>query len=496
MLNQRTFAVVVICLFTGCSTYSAAAAPTFNRDIAPIIHDNCTRCHRPDQAAPFSLITYDDVARRTRMIKHVIDKGYMPPWKPVAGHGDFKDERRLTDAEVATLKQWVAAGKPEGDDAQKPTPPTFKSGWALGEPDMVLKMDKAFAVPADGPDIYRWFVLPLALPQDKWIKAIEFRPSGRSVVHHSLFFLDETGQARKLDAKDSKPGFRGMRANLSKRLGGYVPGMTPTRLPEDLALPLPRGADIVLQTHFHPSGKAEIEQSEMALYFTDQAPSRPLVTVQVPPLFGRTAGIDIPAGDDAFTITDDFTIPVDSIAWEVTGHAHYLCKSMKMTARTPGGKTTPLLYIDDWDLDWQDTYTFREPIRLPAGTVISTQLVYDNTADNPRNPHSPPRRVKWGIESTDEMGSMSVLVTPDNARQAKQLENAYKLKIASSVRGATRNYASRIMQRLDKNGDGKLTRQELPARYQRAFDRIDANNDGVVDTKEFESGLALLGRGR
>ncbi|MBI1375347.1 MAG: hypothetical protein GC159_21730 [Phycisphaera sp.] len=495
MTSNLTRIAFIVCLTAGAS-FAAVDNPTFNRDVAPIIFDKCTGCHRPDQAAPFSLITYDDVSRRSRTISRVLDRGYMPPWKPVPGHGDFVGDRRLSEQQAATLKAWIANGKPEGNPADKPTPPTFKSGWALGEPDLVLKMDKGFNVPADGPDIYRWFVLPLKLPEDKWVKAIEFRPSARSVVHHSLFFLDSSGQARKLDAQDPVAGFSGMRANISGRLGGYVPGMTASYLPEDLARALPAGSDIVLQTHFHPTGKAEVEQSELALYFADKAPSRPLVTVQIPPVFGRMAGIDIPAGDKAWELKDEFTVPCDVVAWEVTGHAHYLCKSMKLDAKLPDGSITPLLYIDNWSLDWQDTYQFKTPVKLPKGTVITTHLIYDNSADNPQNPNSPPKRVKWGIESTDEMGSMSVIVTPAHPADADLLETAYRMKIATTVRGGAKQLAMRVLERLDRNGDGQITRDELPQRYSSAFDRFDANHDGVIDKQEFESNLTLLGRGR
>lgn len=490
-------ACAVVCLLGPIlPAHASKNAPTFAEDIAPLVYQNCVSCHRPGQAGPFSFLTYNDVAKRAATMQDVINERYMPPWKPAAGHVTFKDERRLTDDQIALFNRWVKAGKPQGDPAKAPKPPVFKSDWALGKPDLVLKMKQGYNVPAEGRDIYRWFVLPMDLPEDKWIKAVEFRPSARSVVHHSLFFLDDTGEARRLDGKDGKPGFKGMRARISGRLGGYVPGNTPAFLPEDLALPMPKGSDLVLQTHFHPTGKAETEQSEIAFWFADKEPSRKLVNIQVPPGFGSGAGIDIPAGENDFRIEDTIRIPVDVVAWQIGGHAHYICKSMKMTATFPDGTTKPLLAINDWDLDWQDDYQFSKPLRLPAGTVIKTELAYDNSAANLDNPHSPPKRVRWGKESTDEMGSMTLVVTAAHQSDHRRLENAVKLNNAKAVRGArklvAKVIAERTMEKLDKNGDGKLEKHEVPIRYRgNVFTRLDTNNDGKVDLKELENLEAL-----
>lgn len=464
-------------------------APTFAEHIAPVVYRNCSGCHRPGQAGPFPLLTYEDVAKRARMIRTVIKDRYMPPWKPAPGHGDFKNERRLTDAEIAQFEAWIEAGRPKGENV--PSPPTFAGGgWALGKPDLVLKMDRAYEVPADGPDIYRWFVLPLDLPEDKWVRAMEFRPSARSVVHHSLFFLDGTKTARDQDGKDGKPGFRGMRASITGQLGGYVPGSTPAFFPEDFALPLQAGSDVLLQTHFHPTGKKETEQSELALYFSKKPPSKRLQSIQLPPFFGRMAGIDIPAGESRYRIEDSFKLPVAVDAWSVGGHAHYICAEMKMTATLPDGKEQPLLYIDDWDLDWQDQYQYRAPVRLPAGTVIKTELRYDNSADNPDNPFSPPRRVKWGRESTDEMGSITLVVTAAEKSDDAELGLAIlahtgkKLGRAGRVGGAL---LEGLLKRIDKNGDGKVSKDEMPQRWKDRLLRADADGDGELDEKELET---------
>lgn len=469
---------------------------TYHRDIAPIVYQNCTSCHREGESAPFPLSTFEEVSRKAKTIARVIEDRYMPPWHASTAHIPFQDVRRLSDGEIATFTAWVAAGKPVGDPADAPPRPDFPRGWQLGEPDLVVTMAQAYEVPADGPDIYRNFVLPLDLPEDKWVKAVELRPSARSVVHHSLFFLDDSGTARSLDGKDGKPGFGGMGFRKSGSLGGYVPGATPRRLPGDLARPLPKGSDIVLSTHFHPSGKIENEQTTLGLYFADAPPSRKLEEVQVPPGFGRGVGIDIPAGEANYTIEDTFTLPVDYEAISVGGHAHYICETMKMTATFPDGTEKVLLEIADWDLDWQDTYYFAEAVILPAGTVIKSVITYDNSAANPDNPHTPPKRIKWGRESTDEMGSITLVGVPVAADDFTKLSRATKVERAKILGELGRELIqSRVAERLpailkslDKNGDGNLDASELPARMREALLlKLDADGDRSLNPSELQS---------
>ncbi len=474
----------------------AVETPTYHRDIAPIVYANCTGCHRPGESAPFPLTNYAEVSRRAKTIQTVVGDRYMPPWHANPETTQFLDVRRLDDGQIATLDRWIAAGKPEGDPADAPPFPSFTEGWQLGEPDLVLTMEAAYEVPAEGRDIYRNFVLPLDLPEDKWIKAIELRPSARSVVHHSLYFLDSTGKARTLDGKDGKPGFNGMGFRTGSAIGAYVPGATPRRLPADLALPLPKGADLVLSTHFHPSGKAEREQTTVGLYFADAPPSRKLQSIQVPPNFGRGAGIDIPPGEKDYRIEDSFSLPVDVEAWFVSGHAHYLCETMLMIATLPDGSEKILLDIPDWDLDWQDTYHFAEPVVLPAGTVLKSVITYDNSSGNPDNPTNPPVRVKWGEQSTDEMGSITL------SGVALDLEDAAKLDLSNKANrarifaqlgrelrdGGVLERLPAIVKRLDANGDGLLQESELPQRMRGALMmRLDGNGDKSLDASEIEA---------
>ena len=418
----------VVAIRADRSPSDRAAAPTFAADIAPIVNTNCVVCHRPGQAAPFSLLTYDDVRKHGRTIADVTARRYMPPWHAARAEGfpEFRDERRLTDAAIATIKAWVDAGMPSGDLSKAPKPPSFPAGWALGAPDLVLKLPKPIAVPADGPDQYRNVVLPIDLPDDRWITAIDFEPSARTVVHHALFFVGPASIA--VADGDVLPGFGARRVGAGDEafggLGGWVPGMTPRFYPDGIAQALPKHSNLVAQLHLHPSGKPEQEEGQLGIYFAKTRPAKSLSSVQVPPAFGFAMGIDIPAGEAQYVIKDSFTLPVGVEVYGARGHAHYLAHEMKMTATLPDGTTRGLLWIKNWDFAWQDSYFFKTPFTLPTGTRVDTTISYDNSDRNPRNPSSPPVRVKWGRESFDEMGSMTLLVASPGEEQNQTLRQA------------------------------------------------------------------------
>ena len=293
-------------------------------------------------------------------------------------------------------------------------------------------------MPAEGRDIYRNFAISLGLTEDKWVRAIDFRPSASSVVHHSLFFLDTTGTAAKKEAASGQVGTSGsmggrVGASLagapSLGLGGWALGSQARSLPDGLAYRLPKGADLILSTHFHPSGKAEEEASTIAFYFADKPPVQRFMGVQIPVLFGYGAGIDIPAGSKNFSIEDSYVLPVDVKAFGISAHAHYIAKDFKVTATLPDGKIKTLLRIPEWDFGWQEQYRFQEFVDLPKGTKLYAKITNDNSAENPRNPTSPPRRVKWGKESTDEMGSITVQVVAAQESQFTTLQDAYRTHV-------------------------------------------------------------------
>ncbi|HSR51921.1 MAG TPA: hypothetical protein VLV83_13915 [Acidobacteriota bacterium] len=453
---------------TGDLPPQASGAPTFSGQVASILYENCTSCHRPGEAAPFPFLTYDQASKRALQIADVTDMGYMPPWQAAQGWGEFKHERRLSRREIEILWRWAEAGAPAGDLSQAPEPPRFTPGWKLGPPDLVLEMEKGYPVTEDGPDIYRHFVLPTGLTQDRYIRAVEFRPGARAVVHHADYFLDVEGQARRFEDREEGVGFASMAdADFRARfLAGWAPGANPNVLPEGLAWKLEAGSDIVLQIHFHPSGKPEVERSKLGLYFADQPPQRRFAEVMVPPYFGLMAGLDIAPGENDFVIRDSFTLPVDVEAFAINGHAHYLGKEFKAWAVLPSGERIKLLWIPDWEFGWQEQYHYCNMLPLPAGTRVEAEIHYDNSADNPSNPHYPPRRVTWGPYSFDEMGSVSLMVTPSRSGDFEELQAAIdaewdrqfeRFSNSAETREAFQRF---LLQRFDADGDGQLTGRE------------------------------------
>ena len=381
-------------------TLKAANVPTYNRDVAPILYQNCATCHRAGEVAPFPLLTYQDTAKRAALIATVTKAHVMPPWKPEPGYGEFKDARRLTEQQINLIQQWANAGAPEGDPASKPKPPVFTEGWQLGQPDKVVTLPAKFSVSADGPDQYRCFVIPTNLDQNVFIGAMEFRPDARRNVHHALIFLDPRHQGRRLAAGSPDGGYTcfGGPGFLGALIGGWAPGFVPAKPVEGYATPIPQGSDLVIQIHYHPSGKPAEDQSSLGLFFSP------------PPTRGRTAlivaseNIDIPAGDPRYLVKAQMTLPSDAELLRITPHAHYLCKNMKIDAHLPDGSVKPLIWIKDWDFNWQSGYTYVSPIKLPKGTRVEMEYTYDNSDSNPRNPAHPPVRVTYGEQTSNEMG--------------------------------------------------------------------------------------------
>jgi mono/diheme cytochrome c family protein len=505
------------------NTPSPAKEVTFNKHIAPIVFGQCATCHRPGEVAPFSLLTYQDVKKRAEQIRDVTASRYMPPWKSVPGHGKFVAERRLSDEQLSQIDRWFRGGMPEGDAADLPPTPKFAEGWLLGKPDLVISMPEAYHVPADGNDIYRNFVIPAPQLAGKLIKAIEFHPGNRRVVHHAVLATDLTGGARKLDAED--PGLGFTRFNVPGQLlpGGlaiWVPGIDPPTLPSGFSMPWPKNADFIVQLHLHPSGKPETEQSNIGFYFTDEPPQRSMIDLVL-----IQKKIDIPPGEKAYQTHDELTLPVDMRAYGIFPHMHLLGKEVKITATAPDGTVTPLLWIDDWDFNWQSLYQYAEPVLLVSGTKIAMQCIHDNSADNPRNPSTPPRRVTWGEQTTDEMSVAIVQLVPEQegniagllpirsriigaivAGQGgiealyKQLSSA--AKNAKDGDAAARLLAQQGIKQLDRNGDNLLDVDELTGfrgtprdKIELFIARFDADKDGKLNEKELTAGVQSFGSG-
>lgn len=405
---------------------ASAKTPTFTKDVAPILYENCTTCHRPGQVAPFPLVTYTDTKKRAQLIAAVTNSRSMPPWKAEPGFGHFRDARRLTDVQVATLQKWADAGAPQGDPRVLPALPHYPEGWQHGTPDLILKMPKAYTVPAEGPDVQRCFVVAIPVPKDSYVVGYEFRPSDTKVVHHAILYTDASGVARKKQKENEQktgevgyPSFGGPGFLPSSVLGAWVPGETPEMLPDGIAKPLPAHNDLVIQTHFHPTGKPETEQSEVGIYFAKQP-----TTKLVEGILEGDFKFNIPPGDKNYVARDSFTLPIDVQALSIQPHAHLLCKDMKVTATLPNGTIQPMIWIKDWDWNWQGAYPYAEPVKLPKGTRLDMVYTFDNSADNPHNPNNPPQWVRFGEQTKDEMALCGIEVTADNAADGPILRQA------------------------------------------------------------------------
>jgi tetratricopeptide (TPR) repeat protein/mono/diheme cytochrome c family protein len=406
---------------------AVADAPTFSRDIAPIVFRHCVTCHHPGTNGAFSLLTYEDVRPRATSIAAVTKRRYMPPWKPEQGYGDeLLGKRGLTDDEIATIQHWVVAGALQGDPAQLPKPPDWNDEWKLGTPDLVIRMPDPYDVPPDGPDLFRIFVFPIPTDVVRYVRAMEFRP-GTRVVHHANMRLDETSTSRQLDEKDPAPGYDGLLAPTAHFPDGYFFGWTPGQLPpasDDLAWRLNPGTDLVLQLHLRPTGKPERVQATIGLYF---APGPPRLTPAMLRLGKQN--IDIAPGQRDYEITDSFVLPVDVDVHGVQPHAHYRAKDITGLATLPDGTTKGLIAIRDWDFDWQDTYRYAKPFPLPKGTTLRMRYTYDNSAANRRNPQLPPQRVHWGQNSSDEMGDLWIQVVPRSRSDLDLLVGEFRQKV-------------------------------------------------------------------
>lgn len=403
---------------------------TFSGDIAPILYEHCIQCHRAGEIAPFPLVTYEDASQRGERIAEATSSRRMPPWQPAHGYGAFVGERWLPDDLIEKISQWVTQGMPEGDPAELPAVPDFPDEWRLGEPDLVLEMPAPFTLPASGHDVYRNFVLETGLTEDKWVRAIELRPRARAAAHHALFAYVEAGSFSATNGADGQPGFGGAMAvgfvpgqGNSGSLGGWAVGGQGMVFPEGAEVTLPADSDFLLQMHFHLTGRAELERAQVGLYFADEPPSKAIVSIELPALFGFGAGIDIPAGEPDYVVSDAFTLPADVLVYSAWGHAHMLGKELKVDATLPDGSTAPLFWIPDWDFNWQEIYRYAEPVFLPRGTRLESTIRYDNSVANQRNPNDPPKRVRWGLESADEMGTVGLLVEilePEHAAAFRQ----------------------------------------------------------------------------
>jgi tetratricopeptide repeat protein len=406
---------------------------TFNKDIAPVIFNNCATCHRPGQSAPFNLLDYAEVRKRTELIVEATEKRYMPPWLPEHGYGDFADERRLSADEIGMIKQWAIEGAVEGQASDLPPLPEWPEGWELGQPDLMVTLPSAYALAAAGKDVYRNFVVPIPTTNRRFVRAVDFHPGNGKVVHHTFMYVDATRQSRHLVDNAVPPGFDGMRVPESAetpggQLLGWQPGKRPYVSPDGLSWVLERDSDLVLQMHMQPSGRPETVLPAVGFYFTDKPPTNIPYRINL-----LRYAIDIPPGVKDHSIENRYVLPVDAHLLRILPHTHYLGKELQGYALLPDGAKKWLLLIKNWDFNWQGDYRYAEPVFLPKGTTLVMHFTYDNSADNSHNPNHPPKRVKFGLQSTDEMGELGLQLLPRTPQDREILARDFFVKFTKDA---------------------------------------------------------------
>ena len=409
---SRPVTTAVGCPLATRSDKSAAPTKlTYYKDVLPILQNRCQVCHRPGEMGPFSLMTYKQAVNWADDLKIYTQNRTMPPWKPTASipmHG----ERKMSDEEIATISAWVDGGTPEGNKSDAPAAAKFADGWMLGQPDMILSPKEEFTLGASGGDHYRVYVFPLNLAEDKYISGYEVRPGNPRAVHHTVHFLDLKGRARKMEETEQKRPRTGNEKDFGpgypSRMGpgffppdgdcgGWAPGITPHFFPEGVGYYIPKGSDFIAHVHYHRTGKVEKDKLQIGLHFAKKD-CKPLQQMVMAGNF-----LSIPPNEENFKVTGSIWAAQDCTLHTVTPHMHLLGKKIKMTMTPPGGQTTTLVGIDEWDFNWQEIYFLKQPLKLKAQTRFDLEGVFDNSAKNPNNPFSPPRRITLGESTNNEM---------------------------------------------------------------------------------------------
>ena len=437
--SRSLYGLLLLLLF-GCQP-RVNPNPTFSTDIAPIIFKNCSPCHRPGEVGPFPLLSYEDVLKKAKTIAAVTKSRYMPPWPADPSYSHFLGERVLTDKEIQLITSWVENGRPQGDPAKLPPPPQFPKESAFGTPDLVVRMREPVRIPGDNKDRFMVVKMPYEIPQSRFVRAIQFVPGNRKLIHHmnghivqyddkkknpfqgpyavdreSLKTLEESYDAIHLLNDD------GSYPALTRSVANYLPGaVSPAGYPHGIGgWTLNRkGAFLMRDIHYGPSLIDTEDQSYFNVFFTDKPPARPTMEMQlgtlgiseiIPPLI-------IPP-NVLKTFTTKTVIDQDISLLTINPHMHLLGKSFEAFAATPDGKTIPLIKIRKWDFRWQYFYTFPKMVKIPKGSTIAAIGIYDNTAGNPNNPFSPPREVigtNGSMRVTDEMFQLIITYVPYQA---------------------------------------------------------------------------------
>ncbi|MFN7933779.1 MAG: thiol-disulfide isomerase [Bryobacteraceae bacterium] len=410
-MRSTTFALFALSLPALCATTPKQA--TFHKDVLPILQKRCQECHRPGEAAPMSLLTYKDTRPWAKAIKAAVINKKMPPWFADPAHGQFANNRSLSQQEIDILSTWADNGAKEGNAKDAPAPLTFASGWTIGKPDAVFEMPQPFTVPAKGTVDYTWVVVPTNFTEDKWVEKIEVRPGARDVVHHIVLMARAPGTPYMTKAKPGVPFTPppGRPANGEDKgrgifymLGGgvemvsvYVPGGLAYETKPGQARLLKAGTDLIFQMHYTANGKEMKDQSRVGIVFAKEPPKERVVNT-----FIANPLLRIPPGEANAKVVARVPVQEDVTLQSMFPHMHVRGKSMEYRATYPDGRTEVLLNVPKYDFNWQLSYYLKEPKKLPKGTQLEIVALYDNSPNNPHNP-DPKQEVRWGEQTWEEM---------------------------------------------------------------------------------------------
>jgi hypothetical protein len=399
-------------------------APTFSKDVAPIIFKNCAGCHRPGEIAPMSLLTYEDARPWAKAIRDEVSERNMPPWHTDAPAGTFHNERLLSDADRATLVAWANGGAPRGDPALMPPTPAFPEGWAAGKPDVVLEMQEDYKLPAEGTINYQYLYVPTNFTEPKWVKSIEIRPGNREVVHHVLVYYWAKSDGPRIQVlrqspdisttpdrggPNSRPAKPELKEMAQRLVATYAPGTNVQVAPAGTAFRLEPGGMFEFQMHYTTNGEATTDRTKIGLIFaTEPAPREVRAGQFINGVF------KLPAGAANMAVTADVEILQDTTVWGLFPHTHLRGKKWEYKLVLPTGETRPILSVERYDFNWQTYYMFQEPLNVPKGAKIVSTAWYDNSAANKSNP-DPKVDVTWGGQTWDEMQYTGILYTPVQA---------------------------------------------------------------------------------
>ncbi len=410
---------------------TAKDVPTFSKDVAPILYENCVTCHRPGEIGPMSLVTYKDARPWAKSIRDEVADGVMPPWHADPKHGKFTNDRSLSAEKKDILARWANGGAPEGDPKDLPAVPNFTEGWQIGQPDVVLQIPTDYKVPADGFVEYEYFEIPTNFTEDKWLRALEVRPGNRAVVHHVIVFVrapkperrpaafraaagmevprGQSGGAEEAE-KEKRPKGQSLfpaPERLGAGIGGFAPGTSTMQFEPGAAMLIRAGSTVVLQMHYTTNGTAQTDRTKLGMFFAKEMPK---VEMRMGTLINGQ--LNIPAGAPDYSIAAELTTVNDITLRSMLPHTHLRGKSWEYTATYPDGRSEVILSVPKYDFNWQTDYVFAQPLKLPKGTKIRAVAHYDNSTANKANP-DPKVNVKWGDQTWEEMMFTSLVFSID-----------------------------------------------------------------------------------